>query len=464
VILSRLRTRPVTIMPGVSRAAALVALVFVYLVVARTWNISTTFWLLGDQIRDWSIALRPWHELPLSGTPSSVGGTSFGPIFYWTLWAIRVAIGPWTGQLPHAGGIGLSLIQSAADVALLLAIWKRTGSVTASLAAVLLVATAPYDMALSATIWNPPLSVALVKATLAVMLAAPREAPLRWTVAGVALATLAVQAHSSAIFVAVPAAAAFVLASPAAPRWAVRLARLRAALEVVAVLQLPWLLDALLRQRGATGPGTVIGYVGGTLADLQRLRVSDSWGWFAGAAESILFTTNSAPWFGVLLAAAAIAALARWRRDPMALAAALAPLLCAVAGYAFWQGQFDHYWYLTLMPSVALLFALAIAGWRVRGVPVAAVAVLLLVAAQPARLATSRQIHRLPEYGPLVQGSAEIRRYTSEVRWIATQFPLPATTSPTFAYEVLGGRVTPEAPFAATIGASGQVLFQSAAR
>ena len=41
-------------------AVPLVA-IFVYLTIARTWGISEAFWLLGDQIRDWRLALLPFR-------------------------------------------------------------------------------------------------------------------------------------------------------------------------------------------------------------------------------------------------------------------------------------------------------------------------------------------------------------------------------------------------------------------
>ena len=107
------------------------------LTVVRTHGISQSFWLHGDQIRDCAIALGPWHDLPLSGTPSTVGGRATGPVFYWTLWLIRIVVGPATGNLPHAGGIGLSIIQSLADGVLLMAIWSRLGSLVLALAVVL---------------------------------------------------------------------------------------------------------------------------------------------------------------------------------------------------------------------------------------------------------------------------------------------------------------------------------------
>src|SRR5690349_422667 len=156
------------------------AAVFIYLAFARTRGITESFWLAGDQIRDWEIALKPWRELPLTGTPSSVGGSTLGPVFYWTLWTIRHVVGAWTDNLPHAGGIGLSIIQSAADVALLAGLWQAT-SLGLALALTLLVATAPQDMALTATIWNPPLAVALVKVSIAMALLGESRCLLVWT-------------------------------------------------------------------------------------------------------------------------------------------------------------------------------------------------------------------------------------------------------------------------------------------
>src|SRR4029078_3605130 len=93
-----------------------------------------------------------------------------GRVCYWRVWCIRTPVVPWTQNLPHAGGIGLGIIQSAADACLFAAIWKRFGAPLLALAVTLVVATAPYDMALTATIWNPPLSVALMKLSLAVVL------------------------------------------------------------------------------------------------------------------------------------------------------------------------------------------------------------------------------------------------------------------------------------------------------
>src|SRR6267378_2987576 len=118
---------------------ALAALTFVCILVIRVWGISTRFWLLGDQIRDWSIALGSFTELPLVGPPTHVGGYTIGPAFYWILWVLRVLFGPWFDNLPHAGGIGQAALQSAADALLLVAIWRRTRSPWIALATIVIV-------------------------------------------------------------------------------------------------------------------------------------------------------------------------------------------------------------------------------------------------------------------------------------------------------------------------------------
>jgi hypothetical protein len=107
--------------------AALPALIFGVTLVLRTWEIDRRSWLLGDQIRDWEIALRPFADLPLVGPPTHVGGYTIGPAFYWILWTVRVTLGPWFDNLPHAGGIGQAAILSAADALLFVAVRPARG-------------------------------------------------------------------------------------------------------------------------------------------------------------------------------------------------------------------------------------------------------------------------------------------------------------------------------------------------
>jgi len=123
-------------------------------------GIESHFWLLGDQIRDWGIALRPFHELPLVGPATHVGGYTIGPAYYWIMWAIRVLVGPWFDNLPHAGGYGQAAIESAADALLFVALWRRVQSPWVALAAAIVIVTSGFDVALSAIDWTPPIASA----------------------------------------------------------------------------------------------------------------------------------------------------------------------------------------------------------------------------------------------------------------------------------------------------------------
>jgi hypothetical protein len=140
------------------------------------------------------------------------------------------------------------------------------------------------------------------------------------------------------------------------------------------------------------------------------------------------------------------------------------PLVCTVAGFSLWQRPYDNYWYLVIAPSAALTVALALTAWRPAASAVAAGLAVVAIASQPARLAEAMTIHRLPQYEPLVRGSRAIRRYTADVRSIRTEFALPDSTDRTFLFRVLGGRVTPDAKYHATIGPSGAVTFTPVSR
>lgn len=429
--------------------------VFIYLAFARTRDITESFWLAGDQIRDWNIALKSWCELPLTGTPSSVGGSTLGPVFYWTLWSIRHVIGPWTENLPHAGGIGLSIIQSAADVALLAALWRAT-SLTFALAITLCVATAPQDMALTATIWNPPLAVALVKVSIAAALLGESRRSLGWTVLTTASAWLAVQAHSAAIFVAIPVLAVGPLMARREQDPTVAWKHLGVALLVVMALQIPFAIDVWARPVDQRLPGLIAGGVSGVLTDPSTLRPAASFGALGDAASFILIGRTISSWTAVLIAASMTLVIVRRRQPPMLLVS-IVPLVLTVLGFATWQNTFDHYWYLPLMPSVAITIGIAVTSWR----PALTAAVLLLavLAFQPARLAQAATIARLPEYRLLVDASRTIRRDTPIVTAINTELSLPATTDPSFIYRVLGGQVRDDGPLAATIAADGRVRY-----
>jgi len=443
-----------------SRARVVAALaLFVYLALIRTRHIPGTFWLMGDQILYWRMAIGAWRDLPLGGGPSSVGGSTLGPAFVWILWAIRHAVGPFTDNLPHAGGIGISILQSAADAVFLVAIWKRFESFPLALAVTLFAATAPFDMTVSATIWNPPVAVALGKLTIAFVLFGGLDGSLWWGAAATATAVLAVQTHMSGLFVALPAITAFpareLLARRQRRAW--MFAGISAA--VIAVLEAPFVFDLAAGPPRPASPSLIAYSVMHTLAHPEALRPGDSFREVAAACDFILSRPWSFSWFGTALSCAAAVAAFRLRDDAGLIGVTVAPLVFAVAGFSFWQLPYDHYWFLTIAPSAALTMGLALVAWRPAARPVAIVLALLVLAIQPARVADSMTFLRLPQYGALVRGAREVRARTSEVRRLETELGLPPSTDPVFVYEILGGRVTPTAPVAATIDANGHAHF-----
>ena len=438
--------------------------VFVYLAILRTRNISETFGMLGDQILYWRIALRPWRDLPLGGGPSSVGGTTLGPAFMWTMWLIRHVVGPWTQNLPHAGGIGLSLIQSAADVILLVAIWKRFASLPLALAVTLAVATSPEELSISATIWNPPLALAFVKMTMAlVLLGDGRNGSLWWTAGATATAVLAVQCHSSAVFFAAPVIASFTIRELSAKGRDRALKCASATAIVVLVLEAPFLVDVALHGGNRTSPTVVVGNVSYTVQNPGTLRPAAAFHALADASGAIVLSPWSFAWFGTLLVACAVVTAFRTRHDITVPCVTIVPLLAAVGAFSLWQLTFERYWFLTLAPSAALTIGLALTAWRPAASLVATFLVLLVLAAQPSRFDDAKKINRLPEYGAIVRGSRDIRRRVAEVRSIETEFSLPPSTDRNVIYEILGGRVTQTAPYAATIERTGHARFTPAA-
>ena len=448
---------------GATARLATVVVVFVYLTTVRTWGISDTFWLLGDQIRDWRLALLPFDELPLTGAPSSVGGVGLGPIYYWTLWVCRLAIGPLGEQpAPRRRHRTLADAVSRRIACYWRPSWKKSGSGLTAVALTLLLATSPLDMALSATIWNPTLSVLLVKLTLALLLLAPRRPSLGWAVATTATGWLAVQAHATAIFVAAPAVGAFVIAELVQRSWKGALQRASASIGVVLLLQVPFVLHLVLGgSLDSVGPTAVIGQVSATAVAPDTVRIGDAFSAIASATDFILLRPWSPAGTAALLSIALALAAYRCRNDLLLASASVLPVVTATMGFAFWQLAYDQYWFLTLMPSILMVLWCALTV-HTRAVPLVGVALALVVAAvvaQPWRILDVHTFARLPAYGALVEGSTQIYRYTQEVTEIQVDFELDPTTDREFLYRILGGRVTPDAGFRASISPDGDVTF-----
>ena len=339
---------------------ALPVVVAVATFVVRTWGITRHSWVLGDQIRDWEIALGPFTQLPLVGPPTHVHGYTIGPAFYWVLWAIRVVFGPWFQNLPHAGGIGQAALQSAVDALLLIAVWKRTRSVWIGLTTIVLVTMGAFDLAISALIWNPTVGSTLAKAATALILLDWHQRSAVRTGITAAIAWCAVHAYTGAVFVALGVFTALIVdpLRRGDRRTAARNAAIGAG--VVALLQVPHLVHQLWNQAEDSGMTAVIGSLGDTIAGRTPIRLAESVRAYTFALEYLQLS----PWHGgaILWAVAGCGAIVavRYRRDPALLAVILLPQLAAVAGYAFWLGDLEAYYYVSLMPAAVLTIVLGV--------------------------------------------------------------------------------------------------------
>jgi len=449
-------------MPQGSGRAVIVTstLVFVLTLVARIHGVSQHFLLLGDQIRDWAIAVRPFSELPLVGPPTHFGGYTIGPAFYWILWILRVLFGPWFDNLPHAGGIGQAALQSAADAVLLVAIWRRTGSWWIALATVVIVATAAFDVSLAALVWNPPMGAALAKLAMAAVLADwHRRSGVHVAVMAV-ITWSAVHAYTGTIFVVLGVFIAM-LVDPFV-RGDRRLSLRNAAVIalVVVLLQVPLMVFQLAKPREAA-MGAVTDSVSRVLAGERAPQILKSLNGYLEAVQVIEFMPGRVPGLGWLLLICAGMVAVRYVKDPALLSVTVLPQAAAVAGYSLFLGDLDAYYYLSLMPATVLTFVLAVTAIpSSRFTRATAIGVLVVALAfVPIRLRNAATMSRMPEYRILVDASRKVRRFGQPIQQIRTEFALPPSSNAEFLFEILGGTIDRRAPWVCVIRANGEVTF-----
>lgn len=434
---------------------------FLFALFIRVRGVTTHFWLLGDQVRDWGIALRPFTDLPLVGPATHFDGYTIGPAYYWLMWAVRVTVGPWFDNLPHAGGIGQAIIESAADALLLVAVWRRTQSVWVALAAVLVIATASYDVALSAIVWTTVIASALGKTAMALTLMEWHRRGLAYVAVIAGLAWCAVHVYTGGVFVAVGVFAALLLDPIARREW--RSAWRHAAVVTLSVvaLQVPYVLHQVQTRFSGRAMGAVSGGVVDILTGRASPAVEKSLQGFAGAFTFI----EVSPWQTTvplwLLGACCGVVAVRYRRDPVLLALLLLPQAAALAGFALFLGDIDHYYYISVMPPAVLSMFLAVSlPSRTRlGLGVGMALVVAAVALVPARLRFADTMHKMPEYAALVEASRALVAGGQPIRAIRTDFTLPPSSDAAFIFTILGGRLQPDAPRVATITRRGEVRY-----
>jgi hypothetical protein len=418
--------------------AALAIAVFVYAIWFRTHGIAESFALRGDQIRDWTVALRPFAHLPLSGVPSTAGGTTIGPAYYWFLWVVARTIGPFVDYLPHAGGIGIATAHSLSDFALFFALARRLHSLLLVTALVLLVVTAPYDATLSATIWNPPLAETFVKLAIALLLW-HRDITTWRSAAATATGWLALHCHTGAVVVVAPILTLLIARPFVERKWRVALLRMGSTVLIIGTLQGPWLLHRM--QTPVKDDNRIESSLSAALmSPRSSLHLRASAEFVTKSVEFLMIAPATVPFFGMMLVAG-VAATTALNRDVTVLAASVGPLVTAIGAFALWQGPLNEvYWCLTLTAPAAI----AATAWIDKAPPlwrqtIAAAALGVVLYGQPARATVGWSFQRVPGYGSMVAGCRTILRDSVRIREIAVSFPVPPDTDPTWLFSIMGG-------------------------
>jgi hypothetical protein len=197
----------------------------------------------------------------------------------------------------------------------------------------------------------------------------------------------------------------------------------------------------------------------------DRWRLGESVSTYVGAVTIIEIYPWQTRAVGFILAVCALAVGVRYRRDPALLAVTILPPLMALAGYAFWIGDLQgyYYYYFSLMPASVLTVLLGatalLRGRAARAASVGLCAAALAIA--PARARAASTLHRFPEYGNLVRASRVLVRDGRPLRAIEADF-LPRPNDPAFVFTILGGRIVRYAPWVAVIARDGQVSYRPA--
>jgi hypothetical protein len=437
-----------------SARVAVAAVFFVYVLAIRTYDVVDTFLMLGEQTRDWTIALGGLSELPLTGAPSTAGGRGFGPVYYWILWLGRHLIGPFTDNLPHAGGITVALVQSIADVWLLLVLWKRVGPFLA-LAMCLLIASAPFDIAISSVIWNPPVSAALVKMATAMALSLGVAPPLSKIGVAAAFAWFGVQAHTSAIFVAAPLLLTLVLQTLAMKD---RVTRAGLIATVVLVLQIPYFIALTGDPSAPAGPTAAIN----TITNLENFRIDRSYEVVVNSTGELLVRQMNNWQFQVPTLVAALITIVAWRHDLILLALSVGGLAGATVLFSTWTRGYDSYWFLTLTTGMVLTYGMTVAAApskkAVQWIGMALLAGVALL--QPLRIQQSTVFFKYPQYRPMRLASYALAAQAPAVRDIRMTYEVHPTMDKYFMYQILGGRIDAAAPQRAFFNSDGTIRLE----
>ena len=449
---------------------ALACALFVYVLWMRTYDVASTFLMLGEQTRDWTVALGGIADLPLLGAPSTSGGRGLGPAYYWVLWLGRVTIGAFMDNLPHAGGVTVALLQSIADVFLFMALSRRVHWAFA-LATWLLIASAPFDIAISQVIWNPPVAAAFIKLATGMALMLNVSSPAWHTALTAAFAWMAVQCHLSGLFVGAPLLAALVLQPMLFVRPLVyehdtvadqRRRGMRDAgkslaivVGVVLALQVPFLIARFTQPAVPAGPASLI-------AGLLHPQVFRPWVAFdtvTGITGNFVWPSPETFKFAIPSLIAAIIVAIVYRRDVILIAVSGGAILMATVLFTTSTRNYDGYWFIPLTTALTLTFAMAVAAIPSKiAVQWMGVVLLVIVAwSQQARIEDSKRFFKYPQYATMLRASRDLVVRAPVVRDIKVTFEVHPTMDRTFIYKILGGRIDAAALNTAFVNADGSV-------
>ena len=442
---------------------ALAGALFLYVLLMRTYDVASTFLMLGEQTRDWIVALGSITDLPLTGAPSTAGGRGLGPVYYWLLWVGRVAIGPFMDNLPHAGGVIVALLQSIADVFLFIALSRRVHWALA-LAMCLLVASAPFDIAISQVTWNPPVSAALVKSAMAMALLLTPASPSWHVVLAAMFSWMAIQAHLSAAFVGVPLLAALTIRPFYERSTDVRRSfsdRLKVAMTIAAtigVLQVPFVVSVLREPSAPAGPTAA-------LAGLVNPKAFRPWFAFdsvSGITGNLVVPMSDGFTFAIPVLIASLIVGIVYRRDIVLIAMTAGSFVMATLLFTTSTRSFDGYWFITLTTALTMTFGMAIAAIPSQAAVKWIGFVLLLIVTwrQPARIEDSNRFFKYPQYETMLRASRDLVMRAPVVRDIAVAFEVHPTMDRTFIYTILGGRIDSSALYTAVVNADGTVKLE----
>jgi hypothetical protein len=442
------------------RVNAIAVAFFGYIFWIRVYDVSSTFLMLGEQTRDWTIALGGLTDLPLVGAPSTAGGRGFGPSYYWLLWIGRMLIGPFMDNLPHAGGVTVALLQSIADTCLFIALSRRVHWGLA-LAMCLAIASAPFDIAISSVIWNPPIAAALIKMSMASALMMTQASPAWHVAMVVGLAWMAVQAHLSAVFVAAPLLGAMALQPLVERSQNLRrtvVERMLIIAAVLLILQIPFLVSMMREPNAPVGPSSAI-------AGLTNPKAFRPW----SAFDSVTGITGNLVWpspdsfkftYPTLLFGLIVAFM--YRKDLIVVAMTAGAVIMATLLFTTSTRNYDGYWFIPFTAALTLTFGMAVAAVpskaAVKWIGFAVLA--LMIWRQPARIEDSKRFFKYPQYETMLHASRQLIMQAPVVRDIKVTFDVHPTMDRQFIYKILGGRIDGSALYTAVVNSDGSVRLE----